>query len=185
MIVAVVLAGLRPDLEAGHRHAPLVDAETVLPTPSSLRGKAGVHVVDPEVDQRRPAGDDLPAGVDEGVGEDGHGLHPELQPLVEVLAVEHPAPHVHVGAGDVALVDPVVPTVPVSAPLLVLLVALIVRLLARGSPEQSTLVGVSPAGSLVAEGLPHLAGHSVHLEHVGRAELAGARAVLREVTLVL
>ena len=140
MIVAVVLAGLRPDLEAGDWHAPLVDAETVLPTPSSLRSKAGVHVVDPEVDQRRPAGDDLPAGVDEGVGEDGHGLHPELQPLVEVLAVEHPAPHVRVLAGDVALVDPVVAAVPVPASLPVLIVALVVRLLPGGSPQQPTLI---------------------------------------------
>ena len=44
---------------------------------------------------------------------------------------------------------------------------------------------MSPAGSLVAEGLPDLARHAVHLEHVGRAELAGAGAVLGQVALVL
>ena len=44
---------------------------------------------------------------------------------------------------------------------------------------------MSPAGSLVAEGLSHLAGDSVHLEHVGWAELAGAAAVLGQVALVL
>ena len=44
---------------------------------------------------------------------------------------------------------------------------------------------MGPTGSLVAEGLTNLAGNSVHLVHVGRAELAGARAVLGQVALVL
>ena len=44
---------------------------------------------------------------------------------------------------------------------------------------------MGPACSLVTESLPDLAGNSVHLEHVGRAELAGAGAVLGQVALVL
>ena len=138
--VAVVRAGLRSYFQVPDRHALLVDTQRVLATPSTLRSEARVHVVNAEVHQGSPARDDLAAGVDEGVGEDGHGLHPELQPLVEVLAVEHPAPHVRVLAGDVALVDPVVAAVPVSAALPVLVVALVVRLLPRGSPQQPTLV---------------------------------------------
>ena len=185
MSVTVVGAGLGPDPQLPDRHALLVDTETVLPTPGPLGRQAGVHVVDPEVHQGGPAGDDLAPGVDEGVREDGHGLHAELQPLVEVLAVEHPAPHVRVLAGDVALVDPVVAAVPVSAALPVLVVALVVRLLPRGSPQQPALVRVGPAGSLIAECLANLAGNSVHLVHIGRAELAGARAVLGQVALVL
>ena len=138
--VTVVGAGLGSDPQLPDRHALLVDTETVLPTPGALGSQARVHVVNTEVHQGRPAGDDLPPGVDEGVGEDGHGLHAELQPLVEVLTVQHPAPDVHVLAGDVALVDPVVAAVAVSAALPVLVVALVVRLLARGAPEQPTLV---------------------------------------------
>ena len=44
---------------------------------------------------------------------------------------------------------------------------------------------MGPTGPLVAEGLTDLAGHAVHLVDVGRAELAGAGAVLGQVALVL
>ena len=44
---------------------------------------------------------------------------------------------------------------------------------------------MGPTGPLVAEGLTDLAGHAVHLVDVGRAELAGASAVLGQVALVL
>ena len=119
------------------------------------------------------------------MGEDGNGLHPELEPLVEMLTVQHPAPDVLSVAGDVALVDPVVAAVPVSAPLLVLLVALVVRLLAARPPEQSALITVCATRALVTEGLAHFAGDAVHLVHISGAELRGPVTELREVALVL
>ena len=87
-------AGERPDGEGRHRHALPVDAEAVLRAAGALRREAGIHVLQPEVDEGRPAGDDLAARVDEGVGENGDRLHAELEAFVEVGAVQHPAPHV-------------------------------------------------------------------------------------------
>jgi hypothetical protein len=41
-----------------------------------------------------PARDDPSPGVDEGVGQDCDGLHAELQPLVEMGAMQHPATNI-------------------------------------------------------------------------------------------
>ena len=94
-----------------------VDAEFILPAAGSLGREAGIHVLETQVHQGGPARDNLPLGVDEAVGEDGHGLHAELQLLVEVGAVEHATDHVLVHAGDVGLVEPVVTAIPVPASL--------------------------------------------------------------------
>ena len=66
-------------------------------------------------------------------------------------------------AGDVGLVEAVVDAVAVSAALAVLFVALVVRLLAGGAPEQAALVRVGATVARVAEGLAHFARHPVHL----------------------
>ena len=50
-----------------------------------------------------------------------------------------------------------------SAALAVLFVALVVRLLAGGAPEQAALVRVGATVARVAEGLAHFARHPVHL----------------------
>ena len=92
--IAVVRTRERPDLQVRHRHALLVDTQRVVAAAGTLGREAGVHVVNAEVDERGAARDDAAARVDEAVGEDGHGLHPELEPLVEVLAVQHAAAHV-------------------------------------------------------------------------------------------
>ena len=86
--------------------------------------------------------------------QDRHGLHPELQPLVEVLAVQHPAPDVVGHTRDVGLVEAVVPAVAVSASFSVLFVTLIIRLLARWAPKKPALVGkaeLCPADTLLAK----------------------------------
>ena len=83
--------GQRPNCQTRHGHALPVYAQTVIGTARALRRQPRIHVVQAQVDQGRPTGDDLAARVDEGVGEDGHRLHPKLQALVEVRAVEHPA----------------------------------------------------------------------------------------------
>ena len=72
---------------------------------------------------------------------------------------------------------------PASLP--VLLVALVVALLPAWTPQQSALVAVAPARSLVAERLPHLACDPIHLEDVLRAKLVVPSAEFRKVTLVL
>ena len=119
------------------------------------------------------------------MGEDGHRLHPKLKTLVQVLAVKHATANVRLDAGNVTLVESVVAAVAVPAALSVLLVALVVALLPAWTPKQPALVAVAPAGSLVAERLPHLARDTVHLEDVLRAKLVVASAEFRKVTLVL
>ncbi len=131
--------GQRPNAERGHRHTPPIHTEAVVAAARALRREAGIDIFKTEVDEGGAAGDDLTARVDEGVGEDGHRLHAELEPLVKVGAVEHAAADVLLAAGDVGLVEAVVAAVSVAAALAVLLVALVVRLLARGAPQQAAL----------------------------------------------
>lgn len=65
------------------------------------------------------------------------------------------------------------------------LVALGVGRCAGGTPQQFTLVIVSPARALIAKRFSHAARFTVHLEHVDGAVLALAGAVFRQVALVL
>jgi len=118
------------------------------------------------------------------VRQDRNRFHSKLQPLIQVLAVQHATPHVMLYAGYVGLVETVVPTVTVPASLPVLFIALVIRLLTRGTPEQSALVRVCATCSLEAERLPNLARNAVNLENIFWAELRGSRAVLWQVTLV-
>ena len=62
--VAVVRTGEGPDLQVRHRHALLVDTKAILATTSSLRGKARVHIINPQVNQSCPTWDDLTPTVD-------------------------------------------------------------------------------------------------------------------------
>lgn len=76
-------------------------------------------------------------------------------------------------------------TVAMLGPLGVLLVALVVRLLARGSPQKLALIRVGAAGSLVAKSLTNFAGGAIHFEYIFGTELRGACAELWQVTLMV
>lgn len=90
-----------------------------------------------------------------------------------------------VGAFDEARLDPIVSAVSVFGALVVHLVALSVGGRARRTPEKLALIVVRPAGALVAECLAHVAALAVDFEHVHRAVLALAGAVLGQIALVL
>ena len=92
--VAVVRTGVGPDGQAGHRQALLFDAQLAVAALGSFRRQPGVDVVDAQVDERRPARNDLAIGVDEGMTQRRHRFHAEFQLLVQVRAVQHAAPHV-------------------------------------------------------------------------------------------
>jgi len=185
MPITVVRARERTNLKTCYWHALLINTQAVIPTSRTLWCQARVNIVNTQVNQSCSARNDPSSGVDEGVRQDRHGLHPELQPLVEVLAVQHPAPDVVGHTRDVGLVEAVVPAVAVSASFSVLFVTLIIRLLARWAPKKPALVGMCAACSLVAEGLPNLARYAIHLENIFWAEFRGPRAVLGQITLVL
>ena len=62
--VAVVRTGEGADLQVCHRHALLVDTKAIVATTSSFRGKARVHIINPQVNQSCTARDDLTPTVD-------------------------------------------------------------------------------------------------------------------------
>lgn len=64
-----------------------------LPVPAfgPIRRKPRIHFVESQIHDGGPTRDDAAVGVDERVGQDGDRLHPKLQSLVEVAAVEHTA----------------------------------------------------------------------------------------------
>ena len=90
--VAVFRTGGWSDPETGDGHAPLVDAEGSVVAFGTFRGQPRVDLVQTQVDQGCPAGDDPTLVVDERVRENGDRLHAELKLLVQVGTVEHATP---------------------------------------------------------------------------------------------
>jgi hypothetical protein len=81
----------RTSLRRSGGFAPLYLAVAAL---GPVGGQTRVHLVYPQVDDGGPARDDRALQVEEAVREDRDRLHAELEALVEVLAVEHPAEYV-------------------------------------------------------------------------------------------
>ena len=72
-----------------------------------------------------------------------------------------------------------------SGPLPVLIITLIVRLFARRTPQQLTLITMRSTCPTITKRFSNFAGSAIHFEHVIGAELAVTVTVLGQVALVI
>ena len=99
--------------------------------------------------------------------------------------MQHAATDVVFGTRNVTLFDAIETAIAVAGSLPVLIVALVVGLFARRTPQQLALIRMISTSALIAVGLTDLTRSSVDLEHVVGTEFGFAGTIFREIALVL